>query len=147
MKRINVVQCQMVKERNLMYDFKTIRTPEDAACIIKDFIGASDRECFVLLCLDTKNNVNAIHTVSIGSLNTSIVHPREVFKIAILANAAGIIVGHNHPSGNTTPSSEDTEVTKGLVKAGTILNIPLLDHVIVNSDNRSYVSYKERGII
>lgn len=145
MKRINVVSCQVVKERTLSYDFKTVRSPRDCAEIISNFIGSADRENLVVACLDSKNNINALHTVSVGSLNASIVHPREVFKAAILANACSIIVGHNHPSGDTTPSQEDIQITKQLVEAGKILGIQVLDHVIIGDDG-DYRSLKEENM-
>jgi DNA repair protein RadC len=90
--------------------------------------------------------VLAIETVSVGSLNASIVHPREVLKPAILASAAGIIVAHNHPSGDPTPSADDVEITKRLARAADIMGIPLLDHVIVGSGGR-FESLKARGIL
>lgn len=104
----------------------------------------SDREQFFLICLNVKNEPTAIHTVSIGSLDSSIVHPRETFKAAVLANASSIIVAHNHPSGDPTPSQPDLEVTKRLQEAGELLGIPVLDHIIVGTEG-AYVSLKEGG--
>jgi len=121
----------------------TIKSPNDAVKIIQDEIGNEDREIFLVLCLNTKNQVNAMHRCHVGSINSSIVHPREVMKSAILNNAASIIVAHNHPSYDTTPSREDIEVTKRLVEAGKIMGIELLDHVIVSPT--SYTSLKEKG--
>lgn len=146
MKRINVVQCQLVKEKTMTYDFKNISTPLDGAKIIKAYIGNSDREHFVIACLDTRNNITAIHTVSIGTINETSVHPREVFKIAILANSASIIIAHNHPSGDTSPSEEDVEVTKRIVYAGKILGIEVLDHIVIG-DDEEYTSFKESGLM
>ena len=88
-----------------------------------------DREYFVVVCLDTKNQPTAINICHIGSLNASIVHPRECFKPAILSNAASILVGHNHPSGKSAEIREDVEVTKRLVEAGKIIGIDVLDHI------------------
>lgn len=85
MKQIKVVSVQMVKERNFKYEYKQITSPRDIYQIMRDFIGTIDREVFVMAALDIKNNVNALHTVSMGSLNASIIHPRELFKVAILA--------------------------------------------------------------
>ncbi len=98
------------------------------------------------MCLNTKNNVVAVHRCHVGALNASLVHPREVFKSAILNNAASVIVAHQHPSGDITPSMEDINVTKRLVEAGKLLGIEVLDHLVVNSDN-SFTSLKERGYI
>ena len=94
---------------------------------------------------DTKNKVLAIRTASIGDLSSSIVHPREVFKDAVVASAASIIVAHNHPSGDPTPSAEDVTVTKRLIQAGEIMGIDLLDHIVLGDGD--FVSLKERGLI
>lgn len=86
------------------------------------------------MCLNTKNNVIVVHRCHVGSLNASLVHPRDVFKSAILNNAASVIVAHQHPSGDITPSMEDINVTRRLVEAGTLLGIEVLDHLVVSSD-------------
>jgi DNA repair protein RadC len=121
-----------------------IRCPEDAARVAAHFIGDDDREVFFVMCLNTKNEVVAVHRCHIGSLNASIVHPREVFKAAILNNAASIIVAHQHPSGDVTPSKEDVEMTRRLAEAGRILGIEVLDHLVINY-KAEYTSLKERG--
>lgn len=108
-------------------------------------IKAADREHFVVLCLSARRRVIARETVSIGTLSASLVHPREVFKPAIMANAAAIIIAHNHPSGDFSPSAEDREVTKRIQRAGEILGIPLADHVIVST--AGYFSFREGGIL
>ena len=97
------------------------------------------------LLLDTKNRVLAIKTVSVGDLSSSIVHPREVYKDAVIASAASIIVAHNHPSGDPTPSAEDVAVTKRLIQSGEIMGIDLLDHIVLGDG--TFVSLKERGLI
>lgn len=145
MKRVQVVSIQMVKEKSLLYETNKITTPSDAYEIAKKFLEGADREHFAVMCLDTKNKVNALNTVSIGTLNSSLVHPREVFKPAILANSAAIILVHNHPSGDPTPSQEDLAVTKRLSEAGQIIGIQVLDHVIIGDER--YVSLQERGVI
>ena len=123
-----------------------VRSPEDGAKIASQFIGDEDREVFFVMCLNTKNRVVAVHRCHVGSLNASIVTPREVFKSAILNNSASIIVSHQHPSQNVEPSREDIEVTRRLVEAGKILGIEVLDHLIVNA-NAEYCSLKEKGYI
>jgi len=105
----------------------------------------SDKESFLMLSLNTKNGVTAIRTISIGSLNANIVHPREVFKAALFDSAVSIIVAHNHPSGDPTPSKEDIDITKKLLEAGNLLCITLLDHVIVGDGQ--HFSMKEAGHI
>ncbi|NQX62162.1 DNA repair protein RadC [Paenibacillus qinlingensis] len=145
MKRLSVVSLKMVKETTLSYRSNVIRKPQDAFEIAKDFIGDEDREHCMLICLDTKNKVNAIQTIGIGSLNAAIVHPREVFKIAILSNSASIIFAHNHPSSDCTPSQEDIKITERIKQAGEIIGIDLCDSIIVSDDN--CYSMKEHGFI
>jgi DNA repair protein RadC len=98
------------------------------------------------LYLNSANRLIGIHTISMGILNSSLVHPREVFKLAYMMSAASIIISHNHPSGNVEPSSEDLAITKQLVEAGKILGIPLHDHIIVTERN-GFVSFAERGLL
>ena len=144
-KRINVVSIKMVRESSILYDIRRIQAPKDAVELGKRFLEESDREQLLVCCLDAKNQPTAINVVSVGNLNSSIVHPREVFKPAILSNSASIILFHNHPSGDPTPSKEDTNITERLKESGKILGIELIDHIIIG-DN-SYCSLKEKGII
>ena len=144
-KSIDVVRIQMVKELSMEYRGKPITNPKDASDMVKEFLGKRDRECFGVICADTKNQPTHISIVSIGSLNSSIVHPREVFKPAILSNAASIIIFHNHPSGNVEPSQSDLEITKRIAEASHIININLLDHIIVGDE--SYLSMKEKLLL
>jgi DNA repair protein RadC len=123
-----------------------VRSPEDGAKIAAVFIGDEDREVFFVMCLNTKNRVVAVHRCHVGGLNASLVMPREVFKSAILNNCASIIVSHQHPSQDVTPSREDISVTERLVEAGKILGIEVLDHLIVNA-SADYYSLKEKGYI
>ena len=146
MEQIQIVTIKMVKEKNLQYGNSQISSPNDLFNILKEFIGDSDREILAVLTLDTKNNVTSLTKASVGSLNSSIVHPREVFKTAILANSASIIIGHNHPSGDPSPSREDINITKRLNECGKILGIELLDHIVVG-DNNNYISFKEKGLL
>ncbi len=99
-KQINIVSLQMIKIDTLSYLKRRITSPEDATDIMKSFIGNSDREHLILICMNSKNEPTHIQTLSIGSINQSIIHPREVFKTAILSNANSIMIGHNHPSGD-----------------------------------------------
>lgn len=145
-KRVNIVTIKIVREASVLYQNRTINSPSDSANLLEPFLKDEDRECFLVVCLDTKNQPTAIHTVSIGTLNSSLVHPREVFKVALLANSNALILAHNHPSGEPKPSQEDLEVTRRLVEAGKILGIEVLDHIIIGSNSR-FVSLKERGDI
>ena len=133
-KRVNIVRLQMVKECSVLYKNRVIRSPEDGYELFKQFLGDVDREHFVVACLDTKNQPTALNVCHVGSLNSFIVHPREVMKPAVLSNAAGILIGHNHPSGNPEPSQEDINVTKSLKEVGEIMGIDLLDHIILGED-------------
>ncbi|MED0998344.1 JAB domain-containing protein [Bacillus mobilis] len=134
-KRVDIVKLKMVKKSSLLYKERRVKSPEDASVLFKQFLDGADREYFIVLCLDIKNQPTAINVCYIGSLNSSIVHPREVLKPAIISNAASIIVAHNHPSNDTTPSREDLEVTKRLIEAGKVVGIDVLDHLIVNEES------------
>jgi len=121
-----------------------VRSPRDVSALVMEEMRHLDREQFRIVLLDTKNHVLGVRTVSVGSLSSSIVHPREIFKEAIARSSAAIILVHNHPSGDPTPSREDVEVTRRLMEAGRLLGIEVLDHVVVG-DNK-YVSLKETGM-
>ncbi len=123
----------------------TIRSPRDAAELLTEQLRYLQKEHFVCLFLNTKNVVIAQETLSIGSLNASIVHPREVFRAAIKYSSASIVCAHNHPSGDPAPSPEDIAITKRLVEAGQIVGIDVLDHIVVG-DGR-FVSLKEQGLM
>ncbi|MEW9122018.1 MAG: JAB domain-containing protein [Thermotaleaceae bacterium] len=97
-KRVNIVSLKVVKETSFLYPERNVKSPEDAYRLLKQFLVEADREYFLVVCLDTKNQPTAINVCHMGSLNASIVHPREVLKPAILSNSASIIVAHNHPS-------------------------------------------------
>jgi DNA repair protein RadC len=126
-------------------DRYVIRSPEDAAKYVMEDMRFLTQEHFVSVYLNTKNQVIHKKTIFIGSLNASIVHPREVYKEALKRSAASIICIHNHPSGDPTPSREDIEVTKRLAECGKIIGIELLDHLIIGE--QKYVSLKEKGYV
>lgn len=121
----------MEKVKSMLVDNKNIGSPKDVYKIVSEYLDGVDREHLVLLTLDTKNKITSISTICIGSLNASVVHPREVFKPAILSNAASIILAHNHPSGDLLPSKADTMMTDRMNKLCELMGIPLIDHVIV----------------
>ncbi|GGI10486.1 RadC family protein [Gottfriedia solisilvae] len=122
-----------------------IKSPDDCAKFMMDEMRFLEQEHFICLYLNTKNQIIARETIFKGSLNASIVHPREVFKEAFRRSASSIICLHNHPSGDPTPSREDIEVTKRLVECGKIIGIELLDHIIIGE--HKYVSLKEKGYV
>ena len=130
---------------------RSISSPEDAAAVLREDMRTLDREEFWVLLLNTKNGLIKKCPTSRGSLNASIVEPSEVFKDAIAASAASMILVHNHPSGDPTPSAEDVTVTKRLVKAGELLNISVLDHIILGhrtaGRDHDFASLKELGLM
>ena len=121
----------------------TIRSPEDAATFLMQDMTSIQQEHFVCLFLNVKNQVLHKQTIFVGSLNASIVHPREIFREAVKRSAASIICSHNHPSGIPTPSPEDIDVTTRLYEAGKIVGVDLLDHVIIG--DHQFISMKEKG--
>lgn len=120
-----------------------VSNPEQAVAVLRPRIEDWSKEHFLAILLDARNRIVGIETVSVGSLSASIVHPREVFKPALSASAAGIVVGHNHPSGDPEPSPEDMTITRRLVDAGMLLGIELLDHIVFTQG--AHVSLKARG--
>ncbi|MGD0153313.1 MAG: DNA repair protein RadC [Thermacetogeniaceae bacterium] len=123
----------------------TVRSPQDVCSFVMEEMCYLDREHFRVVILNTKNQVLAVETISVGSLNSSLVHPREVFKPALLKSAAAVILLHNHPSGDATPSSEDLEITRRLVEAGKLIGIEVLDHIIIG--DHVFTSLKEKAVI
>ena len=144
-KRINIVSIKMVKESSFLYQIRTISSPNDAYEMIREQLKDLDREQFIIACLNTKNEPMNISVVAVGTLNKAIVHPREVFKTAILSNAANVIAFHNHPSGDTEPSQQDIQLTNRLYEAGELLGIKLLDHLIIGDG--TFTSLKEKGYL
>jgi len=138
----------LVKEKVGRYELpRKIGSPEDAYNAITTLTNVQEeaQEVFGILILNTKNKIVAAHEVSRGELNSSLVHPREVFKPAVLHNAAAIICFHNHPSGDQSPSETDIKTTNRLVEAGKIMGIEILDHIIVGDEG--YVSLKQMGVM
>ncbi len=119
-----------------------IRDSTDAANALRPFFAGLDREQFLVGCLDAKNAIIGVNVVSVGTLTMSVVHPREVFKPAILLNSCAIICAHNHPSGDPSPSPEDRQLTKRLRQGAELLGITLLDHIILGDDRtHSFADY------
>ncbi len=126
-------------------DRYVIRTPKDGADYIMEEMRGLNQEHFVVLFLNTKNQIIHRQTIFIGSLNASIVHPREIFREAVKRSAASIICAHNHPSGDPSPSQEDIHVTRRLVESGKMIGIELLDHLVIG--DRKFASLKEKGYL
>ena len=126
------VRVEMVREaRAGEYRAGTLRQPEDAALILEPLLRREPTETFVACLLDAKHRPNAVHRCALGSIDRVPVDPRSVFTAALLANAAAVIVAHNHPSGNPEPSPQDIVLTRRLVRCGGILGIPVLDHLVI----------------
>ena len=122
-----------------------ISSPDDAAMVVMEELRYCQKEHFKIMLLDTKNNVRKFSEISVGSLNSSIVHPREVFKEAVINSCSSIILVHNHPSGECEPSHEDIVLTNRLDECGKIMGIKVLDHIIIGDG--VYFSFKEEGLI
>jgi DNA repair protein RadC len=123
-----------------------VSTPEDVVRLCATQLRGLDREHFWALVLSTKNRLLRMVEVSVGSLNASIVHPRELFKEAVRVSAASVVVVHNHPSGDPTPSGADLQLTRRLARAGEVLGIELLDHIVIG-DGGAHVSLREMGVL
>jgi DNA repair protein RadC len=123
-----------------------VSTPEDVVALCSTQLRGLDREHFWALVLSTKNRLLRMVEVSVGSLNASIVHPRELFKEAVRMSAASVVVVHNHPSGDPTPSGADLQLTRRLAKAGEVLGIELLDHIVIG-DGGAHVSLRHMGVL
>ena len=135
----------LVRDSRVATPTQHIRSSRDARDVLAAYLAGADREHFVVLLLDTKKHIIGIHTVSTGSLAASIVHPREVLKACILSNADAYIAGHNHPSGECTPSQEDRAITARLKEASALMGIALLDHIILGDGTETYYSFADHG--
>jgi len=122
-----------------------IKNPQSVVKAIRSSIKDKAKEHFKLILLDNRNKIIDISTISIGTLNASLVHPREIFKEAIIHNSASVVLAHNHPSGDPEPSEEDIKITERLVESGKILGIEVIDHIVIGKTN--FASFKERGLI
>lgn len=144
--KIQVVNIRMVKEPSL-YSAEKIKSPEDALRVIADELSTYDREVFAILNLKSNGQPINLNICSMGTLDSSMVSPREVFKSSILSNSAAFIAIHNHPSGSLSPSQEDKDVTKRLLACSELLGIKMLDHIIVAGDKAQMYSFKQEGML
>ena len=125
-------------------DKPLVKTPEDVAGLVRSRLKGKKKEYFLALLLDTRNQLIRVAEISVGSLDSSIVHPREVFKEAVLASAASVIFAHNHPSGDPEASEDDIKLSKRLAEAGELMGIDVLDHIIIG--DKKYLSLKREGL-
>jgi DNA repair protein RadC len=134
-----------IQSQQKWFSDKKITSPQDIADIFIPLLRDELKEQFIIICLSSANKIIKREVISIGNLNSSVVHPREIFKAAIENSSASIILIHNHPSGNPEPSSEDISITKKIVEAGKLLDIPVFDHIIIAGN--SFTSFVERRLI
>ena len=142
---VSIYRVTLVRESSIPIHDNRLNNSADCERLIRTYLQGVDREHFIILLVNRKNEVIGINTVSVGSLTGSIVSPREVFKPAILANAAAIICAHNHPSGDPKPSPEDRALTVRLHDAGKLLDIQVLDHIIIGDGTTAYFSFADNG--
>ena len=140
--KVPIVHLQIVREREVPYGNEKLNNPKIAADFIHDCFGEIDREQIIVCCVDLQNKPTCIQIIGIGTINYCLVSVSNVFKIALLSNANHIVLFHNHPSGNPTPSKEDIELTRKLWKAGNFLEGELRDHIILGA-NGTYFSFCE----
>ena len=147
MQSLQLYRLRLIREGTLAYGPVThpVEAHQAIRQMARSLLGDLDREAGVVIALDARNRPIGGHVVSVGTLSSSLVHPREVFKFGILANAASLLFAHNHPSGNAEPSQDDIEMTRRLVKAGEIIGIEVIDSLIIGHD--TFLSLKERGLI
>ena len=144
--KLNVVRIKLIDDTPL-FGNELIQSADDAIFLMQKELRNCDRETFCALHLNAKGKPLSMSVVSVGSLNSTLVHPREVFKASILSNAAAVIFMHNHPSGDLTPSEDDKRTTKKLEKAGKILGIRVVDHIIVGENKENYYSFHANDIL
>lgn len=134
-----------IQSQSKLFSNKKITSPQDVAEIFIPLLRDELKEKFIVVCLNTANRIIKQEIISIGNLNSSVVHPREIFKVAIDSSAANIILIHNHPSGNPDPSNEDITITKKIAESGKIMDIPVFDHIIIAGS--TYTSFVERRLL
>jgi DNA repair protein RadC len=141
-----IYRIMLVRDGDFPTERVQISCPDDGAALIGRYLEHADREHLVVVMVDTRNQLIGINTAAIGTLNFAAMHPREVFKPAILCNAAAILVGHNHVSGCPEPSHEDIKIAQRLKESAKVIDMQLMDFIIVTDDG-PHVSFKERGIL
>ena len=144
--QLDVVSVRLVRDAPVFSDTK-ITNPESAIAVVGEILCEMDREVVCIINLKSDGTPINCNFASMGAINQAIVEPREIFKSAVLSNAASMIMVHNHPSGNLEPSKEDTMITDWILKLASLIGIPLTDHVIVGGDNTRYFSFKEKELL
>ena len=144
--KLEVVSIRLVKDAPLFSDHKIV-SPADAVKVIGNFLCEMDRDVMCVINLKSDGTPINCNIVSMGTINQTIAEPKELFKASILSNAAGMILVHNHPSGELKPSKEDIMVTDRMLKLTELMGIKLADHVIVGGDNSQYFSFREKKML
>ena len=144
--QLNVVSVRLVRDAPIFSEQKIVN-PESAIAVVGELLCEMDREVVCIINLKSDGTPINCNIASMGTINQAIVEPREIFKSAILSNAAAMIMVHNHPSGNLEPSKEDTMITDRILTLSAYMGIPLKDHVIVGGDNSGYFSFKEKELL
>jgi len=142
--RAPIIAVRVVRDRSAPSP-ASIRSPADIAGVLQELVGEADREIFAVVALNTKNRILGIDPVAVGAIDEAVVEMREVFKTALILGAVAIIIVHNHPSGSTDPSPEDTLLTVAIIQAGKLLGIDVLDHIILTNDG-GYLSLRQHGM-
>lgn len=149
-KFISIYRVCLVKDATVFFGQSSVNNSKQAHTVIQNLIltrGQPDREQFVVALLNAKNKIIGLNIVSVGILSSAPIHPREVLKPAILANSSAMILCHNHPSGDLTPSPDDLEVTRKIIKASDIVGIQVHEHIIINLEDHRYFSFADEGYI
>lgn len=141
---VDIVSVRLVRESSIGYEKNQIGSTSDAYKLFRELLEDLDRETFIVVSLDTKNRPVSINVAHIGNVNSSIVSPACVIRVALLSNATSILIGHNHPSGNPEPSEADYSITRRLEQACDLMGIKLLDHLIIGDE--CFVSLREEGV-
>ena len=144
-KKVDFISLKICREKTVEYESKGITNPDRAFEAISNIIDNTDRECFGVIMMNNVNEINSFEICSVGTVNMTLAHPREVFKGAILSNASKIMLFHTHPSNTIEPSQTDIDTTKELIEASKILQISIIDHII--TCERGYFSFAEHGIL
>jgi len=144
-KRVDIVTLRMVKEKSTLYAGRKVSSPQAGYSLVKDFLENLDREALVVVALNSQNEPNNLSIASLGTLDSSPVHPREILKTAVISNASSILVAHNHPGNSMLPSPADQDATQRIGDACRTMGIDLLDHIIVGEGQ--YYSFKEHGLL
>jgi len=149
-KFISIYRVSLVRDENVHFDQTPVCSAPEAQRIIQKLIstlGQPDREQFCVILLNAKNKIIGLNIVSVGDLTHAVIHPREVLKCAILANASSILLCHNHPSEDLAPSVSDKKITEKIIKAADIMSITVHEHLIINMENDDYYSFADHGLI